>query len=578
MIEDAPVFRSLLSRRASAATSVRLARHSKAARRRQLFETLEARVVLDADGVAPFNAQLELTSDTETGTFVVGQPVEFHASAQAPNASDEVSFIWRVYQDDQTDPMGIPFFFDPETDDLVDTSTLLGFEVMNDPEADPPLFLRASDFSFTATSGGTYFVVVTPIDQDFEAADPLEYMIDVEESGSGPHTIDASFTASLPQEEGSAITLTASASYTGDPSTELHYSWIITRDGAIYDVGSGSSFQFTPDNEGDYEVTLLVDDSADAFDLVIDTISVDNVAPSFASITGPSSVLRGTVAEFAVVATDPGVNDTVSISWTLTDSNNVVVASGTGTSIQIDETGDYTLQFTADDGLASTQSAPISISAGAAAVVDGELIVTTSPSGSNVTIEAGSIIVTVDGHTQTFEETVDIIRVFGSDGDDTIVVGSGVSVPLWITGGKGNDLIIGGSGADIIDGGEGNDIIAGGAGRDLLIGGDGHDLIVGDAGDDVIIAGTTSLSDTALAAAREVWLGSGSFAARASALSAHINSSNTQDDDDLDLLFGDSGNDLFFANLLLNSGESLLELDLPLDITLAELLLLRDLQ
>lgn len=572
------MFRSLLSRRASAATSVRLARHSKAARRRQLFETLEARVVLDADGVAPFNAQLELTSDTETGTFVVGQPVEFHASAQAPNASDEVSFIWRVYQDDQTDPMGIPFFFDPETDDLVDTSTLLGFEVMNDPEADPPLFLRASDFSFTATSGGTYFVVVTPIDQDFEAADPLEYMIDVEESGSGPHTIDASFTASLPQEEGSAITLTASASYTGDPSTELHYSWIITRDGAIYDVGSGSSFQFTPDNEGDYEVTLLVDDSADAFDLVIDTISVDNVAPSFASITGPSSVLRGTVAEFAVVATDPGVNDTVSISWTLTDSNNVVVASGTGTSIQIDETGDYTLQFTADDGLASTQSAPISISAGAAAVVDGELIVTTSPSGSNVTIEAGSIIVTVDGHTQTFEETVDIIRVFGSDGDDTIVVGSGVSVPLWITGGKGNDLIIGGSGADIIDGGEGNDIIAGGAGRDLLIGGDGHDLIVGDAGDDVIIAGTTSLSDTALAAAREVWLGSGSFAARASALSAHINSSNTQDDDDLDLLFGDSGNDLFFANLLLNSGESLLELDLPLDITLAELLLLRDLQ
>lgn len=103
-------------------------------------------------------------------------------------------------------------------------------------------------------------------------------------------------------------------------------------------------------------------------------------------------------------------------------------------------------------------------------------------------------------------ENVDHLHADGGSGDDTIEVLSGVTTPVTLNGGDGNDTLIysgsgtatlnGGAGNDIlssfstntvtINGGAGDDIISGGSGDDILSGGLGNDTLTGGAGDDII--------------------------------------------------------------------------------------------
>jgi Ca2+-binding RTX toxin-like protein len=71
----------------------------------------------------------------------------------------------------------------------------------------------------------------------------------------------------------------------------------------------------------------------------------------------------------------------------------------------------------------------------------------------------------------------------GSDGNDTLTGGAEID---HISGGRGNDTIDGQLGDDTIDGGPGNDVIHGGAGFDTITGGAGSDQLFGDAGKGVL--------------------------------------------------------------------------------------------
>jgi len=104
------------------------------------------------------------------------------------------------------------------------------------------------------------------------------------------------------------------------------------------------------------------------------------------------------------------------------------------------------------------------------------------------------------------------IEVYGGAGHDTLRA-SGVSTPVMIDGGAGNDrmwggegddLVVGGGGNDLIWGGEGADVLLGGGGNDrlwgnggynLLIGGDGRDMLFGSLLGDILIGGRTVFSD-----------------------------------------------------------------------------------
>ncbi len=85
-----------------------------------------------------------------------------------------------------------------------------------------------------------------------------------------------------------------------------------------------------------------------------------------------------------------------------------------------------------------------------------------------------------------------MIRVYGLGGDDTITVESGVTNPVYIQGGKGNDVITGGGGVDTLIGDEGNDSLTGGAGNDFLDGSIGNDTLLGGDGMDTLLGGKSN--------------------------------------------------------------------------------------
>jgi Ca2+-binding RTX toxin-like protein len=78
------------------------------------------------------------------------------------------------------------------------------------------------------------------------------------------------------------------------------------------------------------------------------------------------------------------------------------------------------------------------------------------------------------------------IEMYGGEGDDTLIGGSGPDAEM---GNNGNDLLIGGAGDDGLNGGNGSDTLIGGAGNDLLSGGDGTDRLNGGDGNDLLDAG-----------------------------------------------------------------------------------------
>ena len=101
--------------------------------------------------------------------------------------------------------------------------------------------------------------------------------------------------------------------------------------------------------------------------------------------------------------------------------------------------------------------------------------------GSDLSISAAS---TVSGVSNPRIQVV-----FGSDSDDTNIVGSELMIGDRLYGGGGNDVIKGNGGNDYIEGNAGNDGLFGGAGNDILLGGEGDDILSGDKGNDVLKGG-----------------------------------------------------------------------------------------
>jgi Ca2+-binding RTX toxin-like protein len=81
------------------------------------------------------------------------------------------------------------------------------------------------------------------------------------------------------------------------------------------------------------------------------------------------------------------------------------------------------------------------------------------------------------------------IKIDGKDGNDFITHSAG-SIPCFLLGGEGNDILSGGLGNDTLDGGSGFDRLHGQSGNDLLDGGKGNDVLSGGAGADTVTYAT----------------------------------------------------------------------------------------
>jgi Ca2+-binding RTX toxin-like protein len=209
-----------------------------------------------------------------------------------------------------------------------------------------------------------------------------------------------------------------------------------------------------------------------------------------------------------------------------------------------------------------------------------KLVVTGTAGNDNIAFKekADGVTVAIAGYpTGSFLQRGRLVA-FGLGGDDVIDASNSIHLSAWLYGGDGNDSLKGGGGNDMLQGGAGNDSLSGVGGSDLLIGGTGADQIDGKGGQDILISGTTAFdaNDAALMSILNEWTSGRTFAQRVANLmgtgtgptfAARLNGSNflnadsakgnvtVLDDSDQDSLKGGAGTDLYFANLVLDSGD-----------------------
>ncbi len=131
---------------------------------------------------------------------------------------------------------------------------------------------------------------------------------------------------------------------------------------------------------------------------------------------------------------------------------------------------------------------------------------------------------------------VDLIVIYGLDGDDKIKVEKKVEIDAMLFGGAGKDKLKGGGGLNLLDGGAGDDRLKGGNLGDILIGGTGEDKLEGRRGNDLLIGGEL-LDDLNQVFAD--WRDG----------SLNLLALTIDDDDEEDELEGDQGADVFFDGL-----------------------------
>jgi hypothetical protein len=106
----------------------------------------------------------------------------------------------------------------------------------------------------------------------------------------------------------------------------------VTKNGAPFANGTGASVSFTPDDNGTFAIAATVTDGAGATGSDSENISVTNVAPVIASVTGPTSQLAlGAPASVSVSYVDAGAADTHTATFAWGDGTTSIVACAAGT-------------------------------------------------------------------------------------------------------------------------------------------------------------------------------------------------------------------------------------------------------
>jgi PKD repeat protein len=244
-----------------------------------------------------------------------------------------------------------------------------------------------------------------------------------------------------------------------------------------------------------------------------------------ATLTAPTSGVRGFALSFLGMFSDEDLSDTHMVSWDFGDGT-VIDFQDAASALEAVHTyaasGQYTVTFTVKDQHGATSSATAVVSIGSTGVsVDPVTGVKTLQVGGGLgsdsvqvkTNKKGELVLMIGGVSAgTFNANKLVIDA--GAGDDAIVIGKHVKVPIEIhagdgndilhagggnatlLGGKGNDKLFGGHGINHLEGGEGNDflhvpvhnehaaVLMGGAGNDHLTGGGGDDMLEGGDGND----------------------------------------------------------------------------------------------
>ncbi len=319
--------------------------------------------------------------------------------------------------------------------------------------------------------------------------------------------------------EGTQISLSADITSpgAGGPYT---YAWSVTKQGAgsPFATGTSSTFNFTPDNNDTYNVSLTVTDSTSQQGTTQQAITVTNVTPTATIVGAPLTSGLGTPISLTSTVTD-ALDTAFTYSWVVMNGATQV-ATGTTAALTFTPTqvGTYDVTFTATDDDAASDSDMVSIDVTEFGTTFGAIVVddpeNPGPANDDVLLINGrdNFNDSIKVRQATTNAAVYIgtslvgtfplnsfgrIVVFGRSGNDTITIESSISKPTTLNGNAGHDTISGGSGPDSFLGGEGNDRLTGNDGDDEFLGGGGNDTIAGGVGNDRIIEQSGAATITA---------------------------------------------------------------------------------
>lgn len=234
----------------------------------------------------------------------------------------------------------------------------------------------------TGTNSGTWSWTAAPADES--SAQTVTVTADDGHGSTATTTFTTSVTAVAPSvsiltdppsaPEGTAVSLNASATSpdAADNSAGFTYAWAVTKNGGAYATGAGSSFSFTPDDEGSFVVTVHATDDGAMTGTASTTIDGANVAPT-ASVLGvsASAPLVQTAQEsfnFSGAFADPGRLDTHTVTWNFGDGHTASSAYGPGGSAGFTVShayaaaGSYTATLTVTDDDGGVGSAKVNVS------------------------------------------------------------------------------------------------------------------------------------------------------------------------------------------------------------------------
>lgn len=195
----------------------------------------------------------------------------------------------------------------------------------------------------TFADSGTYTVTLRVTDRDGGTSAPVTLQVVV---GNRPPTV--TLTAPASGDEGAQLSFTATATdpSPGDVDEGLLYEWDFG-DGSPKVTGADlSATTHTYANQGSFTVTVKVTDQDGGSGQATAVVRVANVAPTV-SLPGDLELRLGESFTLTATATDPGVNDVLTYTWTFGDGQ-----TGTGATVShvYPNAGEYTITVTVTDG------------------------------------------------------------------------------------------------------------------------------------------------------------------------------------------------------------------------------------
>lgn len=392
------------------------------------------------------NVNPELTSFTLT-SLGCGTDVTLNATIFEANPHDHLTvFIdWDLQDGEVEEALGSPLLVNQGPTGATYSISVPSYSYATTGLKLPVLRVVADggdDGNFPETFDANNLGLVTNGVADPNVDPDFPFFIDV--AGGGGAVTDVTITGALAANpEGTQIVL--GSAFNGGCGTPV-YAWSVSKVGSStpYQTGNGENFSFTPDDNGSYEVSLTVD----GVDAAPQTIVVDNVAPSGLSIMTSSEVAGSPDVAIDGSFADPGIADshTVHLLWDTGVTQDVPVPAGSLTfhaDHTYTSTGAKIVSATVSDDDHGESPAASATSVTVQAAMSGGSLSVLGLSGNDlIELTPGSVIVKINNVFVGEFNVTSSVTVSAGDGNDTISVTAGISVPVTILGQAGNDTIV----------------------------------------------------------------------------------------------------------------------------------------